>query len=149
MNWGGYELKIDSLPVDTSKYTVNWYKVNFVEDGDDTYESVSAPSSGEINDSSFTTLALQSRIAGNVDGRKDKGLTFEIVSATDPNNIIQNKANSPVIRGTDGIIENSVVSKIFTYGALADGASVGVVVPTSYSISQYQLMKVKLPICLH
>ena len=135
LNWGGYELKIDSLPVDTSKYTVNWYKVNFVEDGDDTYESVSAPSSGEINDSSFTTLALQSRIAGNVDGRKDKGLTFEIVSATDPNNIIQNKANSPVIRGTDGIIENSVVSKIFTYGALADGASVGVVVPTSYSIS--------------
>ena len=39
LNWGGYELKIDSLPVDTSKYTVNWYKV-ICEDGDDTYGSV-------------------------------------------------------------------------------------------------------------
>ena len=98
MNWGGYELKIDTLPVDTTKYTVNWYKVNFVEDGDDTYTSVSAPSSGEINESSFTTLALQSRIAGTAEARKDKGLTFEIVSATDPSNIIQNKENSPVIK---------------------------------------------------
>ncbi|MFL2802951.1 MAG: hypothetical protein ACJ0DD_09420, partial [Paracoccaceae bacterium] len=135
LTWGGYELKIDGTVVDTSKYTVNWYKVAFNDDGQDTYSSVAEPTSGEINNSSFTTLALQLKVGDDANARLGKGLTFEVVSATDASNKILSKENAPVIRGSDGIIDNSVMSDIFTWGGLADGAAVGVVVPTSYKIS--------------
>ena len=135
LTWGGYELKIDGTAVDTSKYTVNWYKVTFNDKGADTYSSVAVPTSGEINNSSFTTLALQQKVGANADARIGKGLTFEVVSATDASNKILSKENAPVIRGTDGIIDNTVMSDIFTWGGLADGASVGVVQLTRYKIS--------------
>ena len=106
LTWGGYELKIDGTAVDTSKYTVNWYQVTFNEKGEDTYSSVVAPTSGEINDSSFTTLALQQKVGANADARVGKGLTFEVISATDASNKILSKENAPVIRGNDGIIDN-------------------------------------------
>ena len=49
--------------------------------------------------------------------------------------IISAKGSSPIIRKDNGLIDNDVAANVFTWGGLADGASVGVVVPTRFGIS--------------
>ena len=88
----------------------------------------------EINEFSYTSLRLKEHIALNEEDRLGKGLAFEIYDGGDTP--ILHHRDSIVVRGEDGIINNTISSNIFTWGGLADGAKVGVVVPTSYEIDR-------------
>ena len=49
--------------------------------------------------------------------------------------VISARGVSPIIRKDNGLVDNDVAANVFTWGETADGASVGVVVPTRFGIS--------------
>ena len=143
LNEGGYLLKVNGQPINSSTHSVKWYRVTLSENSDvisDTHTTAPTMNRVEVDGSNtvFGTDVLRVAAGGSPgdsqDALKSKGLTFEIKLNSDNSTIIS-KENAPVFRADTFILNENLADNIFAWGGLADGASVGVVVPTSYQIS--------------
>ena len=139
LNTGGYRLQIDGQTVDLNTHQVSWYKVVLSDTTQDNKDNVAtAPTMTLDNNSVFASSALYSAAGGTINesanSKKKKGLTFEIKLKSD-NSIVLAKTDAPVFRADNFLLNEDINANIFTWGGLADGAQVGIVVPTSYKIA--------------
>ena len=93
-----------------------------------------APSMNLLNNTVFASQDLYVASGATNQNKKNTGLTFEIRLKSD-NSIILNKSNAPVFKSDSFVLQGDVDANNFLWSDAADGAVVGVVVPTSYEIS--------------
>ena len=138
----GYKLTVNGDVLDPSTHKIDWYTVTFNPSGSDTINDNS------ISEANYPATDLQGKYSNglwqNLLNGAD-GITFKITEIASGNVIMGSGTNPPApvidpnVDGTRGpfqnLVINDVASNVFEWGGIADNATVGVVVPTRFSIS--------------